>query len=105
MVDGDDDADLTKEAAALVYGLGRASGIRIVPHHVNTTADITRLATNVLAAGKEPPDEDLGDEVAAAAAALKQLVAATAPAPELVEALDVYIRARMKSPNTAESVG
>ena len=95
MSEPSDDSELIADAKALVYGLGRACGIRVVPRHVK---DVISLAMDVLASEKVPPDGDIGEHASLAAGELERSVAIRAVAPQVLNALDAYIRARLKRP-------
>ena len=95
MSESSDHSELIAEAKALVYGLGRASGIHVVPRHVK---DVLSLAMDVLASEKVPADADIGEHASLAAGELDRSIAARAPAPQVLNALEAYIRARLKRP-------
>jgi hypothetical protein len=86
---------------ALVYGLGRAVGIRVSPRrHAGADSErILALALDVVGADKSPPDPELGAHAIAAAVALHNAVSVTSVRPqEVALALQEYVAARTHNP-------
>jgi hypothetical protein len=81
----------------LVYGLGRGTGIHVLPRHLprDPAEAIRRLTSDVVAARKEPPDDVLGTRCSHLANRLVEMVDRL-PSREVARVLVAYVEARLE---------
>jgi len=92
---------LFSDLKALVYGMGRAAGIRVKPrHHRGSEAENTvALAKDVLVAPKVPPDVEWGPQAVVTASALSAALSGTTiEVTQVAACLEAYVAARLHNP-------